>query len=45
MTEMATRISFEEMGPSAKLRTSKPIPYKTNPLYNEFRNVKRACLS
>ena len=39
------RISFEGMGPSARLRASKPIPYKTNPLYNEFRKVMRACLS
>ena len=29
MTEKTTKISFEGMGPSAGLRTSKPTPYKT----------------
>ena len=28
-TETTTKISFGGMGPSAGLRTSKPIPYKT----------------
>jgi hypothetical protein len=28
-TKTTTKISFEGMGPSARLRTSKPIPYNT----------------